>query len=1030
MNSDKPKTYWTSIKQRDRKATQRDGNATQRDGNRPVEHDALPETKESLSRYALSRRRFLEAAGFSLSIAALSGCSREPVSYAMPLDALPEGMRPGRMRYYASAGAGCFSECGLLIGVRDGRPLKIEGMPEHPLSRGGLNAVAQAMPIELYDSQRLKTPLAEGKASDWATVDKAILEKIKTLQKEGAVRFVTSTITSPTLQTQIDAFLKQFKDAKHITFDAVSSSAILDAHAATHGARVLPHYLLDNAKTIVSFGADFLGTWISPVEFTAAWRVNRTPTEEHPEMSYHAHFEGRMSLTGSKADKRFRLAPDEHAAVLSQLLSKVAKLAGSSSLLKPAKHSPISDEELTKLAERLWKSKGESIVLCDSQDIDAQTIVNFINHLLGNYGETLDIVKPSRQRQGNDREVLELLDELNAGTVAALFVAGTDLSHNLPNEVAFTKAIKNVSLVVSFAERNNATAALSHFVCPDHHLLESWSDSEPIDGLVGLGQPTIAPLGKTRSILESLSKWMGRNESAYGILRDSWKKNILSRAKSTSFGKFWDQAVHDGFVEVSPRKTKTTEFKADAVVLSEASQPSEKLVLSLYSKVGMPDSKHAHNPWLQELPDPITKVVWDNYVCVSPATAKKLSLANGDLVSVEIDSKTSIELPAFVQPGQHDRVLAIALAYGCKGTERFAKIGPQWFEAKPTVEPGGLVGKNAALYIEASKGTFQYTRAGVTIKKISGRRELATTQEYNSIDMPENIAKYVREKREVVQETTLAAFIKDPHAGAPPVHAESDEQLWPEDHVKTGHAWGMIIDTNTCTGCSGCVIACQSENNIPVVGWDEVCRQRDMQWMRIDRYYTGEDDDVDVLYQPMMCQHCDNAPCETVCPALATTHSDEGLNEQVYNRCVGTRYCANNCPYKVRRFNWFLYPHDDAMQNLALNPDVTVRSRGVMEKCSMCVQRIEAGKINAKRTGEPLTDGTIQTACQQSCPAQAIIFGDMNDPESAVSKALENPRRYRVLEEFNFRPGVAYQRIIRNREEEPKTNKAQEEKSH
>ena len=366
-------------------------------------------------------------------------------------------------------------------------------------------------------------------------------------------------------------------------------------------------------------------------------------------------------------------------------------------------------------------------------------------------------------------------------------------------------------------------------------------------------------------------------------------------------------------------------------------------------------------------------------------------------------------------------MLAIALAYGCKGTDRFAKIGPQWFEARPTVEANELLGKNAASFAGFRDGTRQASLAGFTLTKTKSHRELAITQKYHSLKVPDEVAPHGGEYREVVERTTLPAFAKDSHAGAVEHHFADQEQLWPEDHVKEGHAWGMVIDLNKCTGCSACVVACQSENNVPVVGYDEVRRQREMHWMRIDRYYTtygtGEDEEMDIDHQPMMCQHCGNAPCETVCPVLATVHSDEGLNEQVYNRCVGTRYCANNCPYKVRRFNWFKYPHDDTLQNLVLNPEVTVRSRGIMEKCSMCVQRIEAGKIEARGHGAPVADGAIKTACQQSCPAQAIEFGDMNDSKSKVHTALENPRGYRVLEELNVRPAVSYLRVVKNSNE-------------
>ena len=999
----------------------------------------------------LNRRRFLEAAGFSISLVALGGCGRTPVETALPLVDHPEGLIPGKTLTYASTCSGCTAACGLLVQARDGRPLKMEGDPAHPLSRGGLCAVGQALPLGLYDDHRLKGPLHNGDPASWDKIDGNIKKQLRAIADSGgAVRFVTPTITSPTLQATIEALFEhyQFADARHVVFDVESCSAILDAHEQTHGARVLPHYKFYEdpaepdgepiaARVIVSFGADFLGTWISPVEFTAAWRKLRSPTAEHPVMSYHVQLEGRMSLAGSNADKRYRLLPDEYGIVLSHLAERLAESENKKSPPGHIAESSIPAVELKDLVDHLSNrlldvQPGQSLVLCDSQNVADQLLVNFINNLLGNYETTVDVKRPSRQRQGSDADVLKLIEELKAGNVAALFVAGTDLTHNLPGREALVAAIGKVPLVVSFAERQDDFASLAHFVCPDHHPLESWLDAEPVDGVISLSQPTVKPLRDTRSILESLACWSERDESAYEILKTTWREKIFfPRAQQQSFRKFWNQAVHDGLVTVPPAKEISVDpFNSEAVRLADERPPQDGLSLVLYSKIGMTDSRHAHNPWLQELPDPVTKITWDNYVCISPALAEEEGLEDGDVVSVAAGG-ISVELPVLIQPGQHDRVLAMALHYGVRGTDRYFHIGRQWLESRPTVAEGELVGKNVAGFVEPRDGALQYHRGGVTLKKTGRRHDLATTQIYQSLEVPKHIAPRGAEVRDQIQSTTLAAFAKDPlHAGAS-AHHLPDEQLWPEDHPKDGHAWGMIIDMNACTGCSACLIACQSENNVAVVGKDEVRRQREMHWIRLDRYYSGEGDDVEVQYQPMMCQHCDNAPCETVCPVLATVHSDEGLNEQIYNRCVGTRYCANNCPYKVRRFNWFNNTEwfdyelngeqdsaeDSSLISLALNPDVTVRSRGVMEKCSMCVQRIEQARIQAGGRGAPIVDGAIQTACQQTCPAQAIVFGDMNDPDSAIHAELANPRRYGVLEEFNFRPTVTYLRVVKNTDE-------------
>ncbi|MEK6248581.1 MAG: hypothetical protein N2C12_10410, partial [Planctomycetales bacterium] len=514
----------------------------------------------SSSQAEFSRRQFLEATGFTLSMATLGGCYRPAEQKALPFAVQPAGEIPGRMKYYASTCSGCSASCGLLIGTRDGRPLKMEGMPKHPLSAGGLCAVGQAVPMGLYDSQRLNGPLMSGKTSEWSEVDQQITSKLQKIKStSGRVRMVTSTVTSPTLQATIDGFLNQFSDGQHVVLDAVSSSAILDAHQQTHSVRVLPHYLFDRAKVIVSFGADFLGTWISPVEYTATWRTRRVPTEDNPTMSYMVQFESRMSLTGSNADRRYGIRPEEQGALVGRLAEKISTLAGMAQSLAPENVAPYENQEevLDDLAARLWKTRGESLVVSDSQDVQVQVLMNYINHLLGNYGQTIDIQRPSRQRQGNDREVAKLIEELNDGKVNALLVTGTDLSHNLPNRKTLADAVANVPLVVSFADRVDDFASLAGFVCPDHHPLESWMDAEPVDGLVSLAQPTLHPLRNTRSILESLTAWSSQQEKAYDILRATWRTQIFALSKQDKdFESFWNQSLHDGFVEIKPRSVR------------------------------------------------------------------------------------------------------------------------------------------------------------------------------------------------------------------------------------------------------------------------------------------------------------------------------------------------------------------------------------------------------------------------------------------------------------------------------------------
>jgi len=967
----------------------------------------------------IARRGFLKAAGFSFAGAFLAGCSQTPVEKAIPYLIEPEGIVPGRAEYYASTCGACPAGCGLLVKNRDGRPLKLEGNPDHPVSRGGLCAVGQASILGLYDSQRLKNPLRDGQQSTWEAVDREILERLARIRAEGgAVRLLTGTINSPTARGLIDKFLAPFPDARHVSYDAVSRSAVLDAHERTVGARVLPRYRFERAEVIVSFDADFLGAWISPVEYTAGYQAGRRLEVAAPRPSNHVQFESRMSLTGSKADRRFRIAAHELGAALAHLTALIAARAGEPFDAAGAGEPPIPREELSRLADELWNARGRSLIVCGSQDVDAQVLCNYVNHLLGNYGATIDIERPAAQSLGDDGALQTLLGELEQGKVAALFIAGVNPVYELPAGDALSKWLRNTSLVVNLAERLDETAAVSGFVCPDHHYLESWGDREPVRGVLGLVQPCSEPFGTTRQMIESFAVWTGAGAAPYDLVREHWRREVYPRAGAgADFRGFWDGAVQNGVVDLGPGgATLPSGFDAAAVKPVTAATPEAGgYTLVLYPKVGLRDGRHAYNPWLQELPDPITKITWDNYACLAPEAAKKLGVVNGDVVRIEADG-AAMELPALVQPGQHETLVAVALGYGGKASERFALIGPQWLEGRPTVGENGRVGVNAAPFLSLDKGELQPVRGGVRITPTGAHRELAATQTYDSLEVPKHLAPPGGERRPAVLETTLETHTENMRSGARR-EEEHHPDLWPEDHPYTGHHWALAIDLNACTGCSACLIACQVENNVAVVGRDEVLRRREMHWIRIDRYYSGEGDDVEVAHQPMMCQQCDNAPCETVCPVLATVHSEEGLNEQIYNRCVGTRYCANNCPYKVRRFNWFEYAHEDTLENLVLNPDVTVRSRGVMEKCTFCVQRIQAARIEAKGRGEPLRDGDIRTACQQGCPASAIVFGDSNDPNSRVSALLDSPRTYEVLGEINVKPSVGYLKLVRRRGE-------------
>ncbi len=964
-----------------------------------------------------TRRNFLRLAGFSMA-GAIAACNRAPVRRAIPYVSQPDGIVPGRALWFATTCGGCAAGCGLLVKARDGRPIKIEGCPDHPLSAGGVCAVGQASLLGLYDSLRFRGPQLRGAAATWAAVDADLRQRLDAIRRAGgAVRILTGTVHSPSVRRAIERFIASVPDAVHVEYDAISASAILDAHQATHGIRALPRYRFDRADVIVGFDADFLGTWISPSEFTAGYTRRRRP--EAGPIAWHAQVESRVSITGGKADRRIALAPDEIDALVFDVADLVERGASGTG---PA----------GALAERLLAAKGRSLAVCGRQSLDAQVSCNRINQALGNYGSTLDLDTPSQQRRGDDRAVARLLEDARQGRIAALLVWHANPLLDLPG----AEALRRVPLIVSFAERRDDTSDAAHVICPDHHQLESWGDSEPVAGAVGLTQPLVHPLGQTRAFMESLAVLSGESKPAADLLRETWRERVFTRQSAEpDFTRFWDAAVQRGFAVVTPTtpglnpatpglKAGPTAVRADAVVgpafrpgvsgafRSGVSGPRravapDALHLVLYHKAAMFAGEHAYNPLLQELPDPITKAVWDNYASIAPALAEKLQLADGDVVRVEAGGRAT-ELPVLVQPGQHERTVAIALGYGSVMTERFKDLGHYWFRSRPTVGDNGRVGVNAAMFLRFDGQVLRTDLPGITLTRTGSTRRLACTQSHHTLTVPARLAPAGGEHRPIVQEIAASAL---PHVERQPDEQPAD--LWPADHPATGHRWGMAIDLNACTGCAACIVGCQIENNIPVVGRDEVGRNREMHWLRIDRYYSEDDDGLHVASQPMLCQQCEHAPCETVCPTLATLHSAEGLNQQVYNRCVGTRYCLNNCPYKTRRFNWFQYARDAGTEHLMLNPDVTVRSRGVMEKCTFCVQRIQEAKIEALGRGEPVRDGDIQTACQQSCAAQAIVFGDLNDPNSRVSKAASGARGYKVLEELNVRPAITYLKVVR-----------------
>ncbi len=663
------------------------------------------------------RRGFLKAAGFSFGAAMLAGCSRT-VQKIEPNLVQPEGFIPGRPVYYASTCGACSAACGTLVKVRDGRPIKLEGNPEHPVSRGGLCAVGQASILGLYDSQRVAQPIVGGKAASWAEADAFVQARLNEARRNGSVvRLLTATTHSPTESAWIRRFLDGFRNARHIEYDALSSSAILDAHEQTHGARILPRYRFDKADVIVSIDADFLGTWISPVEFARGYSSSRDP--QGSRYAWHGQVESRMSLTGTKADLRVVLGPNEIAGFVNDLFEAVR--TGNS-----------SRAEVAGIAGRLRDARGRSLVVCGSQDIATQVLVNRINEALGNYGATVETDRASRQRRGDDRALEGLLAELRDGGVDVLIIAGANPVFDVPGGDAAEKA----KLLVVHAERLDETAARAHVVSAASHTLESWGDAEPVEGAASLVQPCLRPLFQTRSWVETLAAWSGKPGGALDLVRDQWQTEIYPKAKSSlTFELFWEKTLQDGFAQFEPpARAKGAATQHEAAPQSEAAR-QEGFEVLLYAKTALFEGRHAYNPWLQEVPDPVTKVAWDNYACLAPGAAAKLGVAAGDLVRIECGGQT-IELPALVQPGQHEGTVAVALGYGSRLSARFAKAGPEWIEARPTVNEKGLVGVNAAPLLALDGGSLRYSRSGAKLSKTGRQVTLACTAvSYTHLDV-------------------------------------------------------------------------------------------------------------------------------------------------------------------------------------------------------------------------------------------------------------------------------------------------------
>jgi MoCo/4Fe-4S cofactor protein with predicted Tat translocation signal len=973
------------------------------------------------------RRDFLKALGFGLGAVTLAACQTAPIHKSIPYLIKPEEVVPGIPNYYVSS----FNGQSILVKTREGRPIKIEPNPNAGGFFNGTDAQAQASVLDLYDVSKLQYPVkkdgSNGLAkSNWVEVDKFVQAELSKAQASGKkIRIVSSSVSSPSTKAVIADFTAAYPTTKHVQYDAVSYTGIIKANENSFGKAVVPKYNFDKADLIVSFGADFLGTWISGEEFTAQYVSNRNQKSlSQDKMSRHFQFEAGMSMTGTNADTRIPVKLSEEGPALITLYNAItgANLAGGT-----LGNNVTADKALKLVAKELLQNKGKAVVVCGSNDVSTQILVNAINSAIGSYGTTIDLDNPNKRHAGNDAEFAEFINEMNRGEVAAVFFLDSNPAYDVANAKAFADGLAKVGLKVSFSDRQDETSSLCDVIAINHNYLESWGDANTYEGYYSIVQPTINPVFNSRQAEESLLIWSDAPvKEYYQYVRNNWEATILP-----VLGKTWKDVLQTGVFASAPKPAGTYTFGLSLAavipsILSNSKALAKDIELQVYESTGMRNGKHANNAFLQELPDPVSKVTWDNYIALAPKFAEKLGFKEFDIVSVKDDKGYSIDLPVLIQPGQAQGTASVALGYGR------TKAG----------KAGNDVGQNAYPFVSFSNGTSKYATT-VKLEGTGKTDELAQTQTHHSF-----------EGRSIIREASFTAYKKNPAAGSGNDHAKHKTyDLW-DKYEKPGNNWVMAIDLNACTGCGSCIVACNVENNIPVVGKDEVRRRREMHWIRIDRYYSfnveGEAhaeaehgahstginsvtkekeiahldnmDNVSVVHQPMLCQHCDHAPCETVCPVLATTHSSDGLNHMAYNRCVGTRYCANNCPYKVRRFNWFNYWNDSRFDNylnneftqLVLNPDVTARSRGVMEKCSMCIQRIQYGKLQAKIEKRPLKDGDIKMACQQACSANAIIFGDGNDPDSEVSKALRSERTYYVLEEINVQPGIGYMTKIRN----------------
>ncbi len=985
--------------------------SVRRDGKQPLQGKAYwrsldqladkPEFREWLHREfpqgasemdnSWSRRSFLTLMGASVALAGLAGC-RRPEEKIVPYVKAPEEIVPGIPRQYATTMPAGNSAYGVVVESHEGRPGKIEGNKLHPSSQGHTSARVQASILDLYDPDRSQYVLQDGSRKEWSDFVAFWSEQYAELQEnDGAgLAVLSEPFSSPTLSRLEAAFQKRFRNARWVTWEPINNESLYEGIRIATGQRYQPVYKYEDAEVVLSLDCDFLLTEDESVAHTAGFSAGRKVTQPGDRMNRLYVVEALLSLTGANADHRLRLKSSqvgEFALALAGELKKngveLDAINGVDIPLAPSQ----SQKWISALAKDLIRTRGNNLIVAGRrQPTEVHALTAALNEALGNIGNTIKYVEQPDTHRSDLVALRKLSEAMQRGEITTLVMLGGNPVYNAPSDFAFSQALKHVDNKIHVNSHVDETSAEVTWHIPRAHYLERWGDARSVDGTLSVVQPLIAPLFDAHDDIELTGLLAtGKEMKAYDQVRETWRQYL-----SGDFEKQWRRVLHDGVLEESSVMATSPAVKAANVAsvlrqfVSSGAPSDDRLELVLHPCTKVGEGTQSNNGWLQELPDPITKLSWDNVATLGPATAKMLGVENEDVVRVAHEG-TEIDVPVWIVPGQADNTVGVALGYGRTRAGRVGKgVGVNGYPLR--------------------RSTSQHVLTGVRISKAGRKHLLANTQDHGSM-----------EGRPIVREATLTEYEKHPEFAREMVEHPALESLWEEPSYKKGYQWGMTIDLNACTGCNACVVACQSENNIPVVGQEQVRNGREMHWIRIDRYFTGMKEDPEVVLQPVTCQHCENAPCEQVCPVAATLHDDEGLNVMVYNRCIGTRYCSNNCPYKVRRFNFFNYTEDypETVQ-MAQNPDVTVRSRGVMEKCTFCLQRINAAKKSAKKDDRELGDGEVVTACQQVCPADAIVFGDVNDKGSQVSKMKERDRRYDLLAELNTQPRLSYLAKLRN----------------